>query len=70
MKSREGGVKGVKGALHKLFIEYTKYGAALSSVTPFQSNLSSMTMGARSFTTMYFNIDKRNMLNIINDIFT
>ena len=63
-------MKGVKGVLHKIFAEYTKYGAALSSIAPFQSSSSSMTMGARSFITMSFNIDKQNMLDIINDIYT
>ena len=60
----------MKGVLHKIFAEYTKYGAALSSITSFQSNSSLITMSARSFITMSFNIDKRNMLNIINDIYT
>ena len=39
-------VNRVKGALYKPFVEYTKYGAASSSITSFQTSSSSMTMGA------------------------
>ena len=41
-------VNRVKGALYKPFAEYTKYGAAPSSIASFQTSSSSMIMGVHS----------------------